>query len=63
MTGSSIKRGWNSNFQHQTIKMWRKGIEVNLTAAVHLSQILCLILKNPMEQHYQYSIYLWRVRT
>ena len=39
MTGSSIKRGWNSNFQHQTIKMWRKGIEVNLTAAVHLSQI------------------------
>ena len=39
MTGSSIKSGWNSNFQHQTIKMWRKGIEVNLTAAVHLSQI------------------------
>lgn len=45
MTGSSDGNGWNSEFQKQTLEMWRKGIEVNLTAVFHLTQLFMNDLK------------------
>jgi NAD(P)-dependent dehydrogenase (short-subunit alcohol dehydrogenase family) len=36
--GSSNLQGWVSPFEEQTIETWRRGFEVNLTAAFHLSQ-------------------------
>jgi short-subunit dehydrogenase len=36
--GSSELQGWVAPFEEQTLETWRRAIEVNLTAAFHLSQ-------------------------
>lgn len=38
--GSSNLQGWVAPFEAQTVETWRRAIEVNLTAAFHLSQSL-----------------------
>jgi len=37
-TGASDLEGWGVQFEKQTLDTWRRAIEVNLTAAFHLSQ-------------------------
>jgi NAD(P)-dependent dehydrogenase (short-subunit alcohol dehydrogenase family) len=43
--GTSGLQGWVVPFEHQTIETWRRAIEVNLTAAFHLSQAFTPLLK------------------
>jgi NAD(P)-dependent dehydrogenase (short-subunit alcohol dehydrogenase family) len=38
--GSANLQGWVAPFEEQTIDTWRRAIEVNLTAAFHLSQAM-----------------------
>ncbi|MAF94372.1 MAG: short-chain dehydrogenase [Rhodospirillaceae bacterium] len=43
--GTSDLEGWAVPFQEQTIGTWRRAMEVNLTAAFHLSQALTPLLR------------------
>lgn len=43
--GDSELKGWVVPFEEQKIDTWRRAMEVNLTAAFHLSQILSPLLK------------------
>jgi len=43
--GSSNLKGWNTNFNNQSLETWHKAIEVNLTAPFHLIRDLSLKLK------------------
>lgn len=36
--GTSNLQGWATQFEHQSVDTWRRALEVNLTAAFHLSQ-------------------------
>jgi NAD(P)-dependent dehydrogenase (short-subunit alcohol dehydrogenase family) len=38
--GDSTLKGWGVRFEDQRIDTWRRALEVNLTAAFHLSQLL-----------------------
>jgi NAD(P)-dependent dehydrogenase (short-subunit alcohol dehydrogenase family) len=38
-------KGWVTNFENQSVEVWRRAIEVNLTAAFHLSKGLAPQLK------------------
>jgi NAD(P)-dependent dehydrogenase (short-subunit alcohol dehydrogenase family) len=42
--GDSSLDGWNVPFKDQSLSTWRRAIEVNLTAAFHLSQALLPLL-------------------
>lgn len=42
--GTSNLEGWNCDFSDQTIDTWRRAMEVNLTAAFHLSQGFAALL-------------------
>lgn len=44
--GSAELEGWSVDFSEQSIKTWRRAIEVNLTAVFKLSQGLYPLLKN-----------------
>lgn len=37
-TGTSDLQGWGGRLEAQTVETWRRAVEVNLTAAFHLSQ-------------------------
>lgn len=37
-TGASSLEGWVTPFEQQTLEVWRRALEVNLTAAFHLCQ-------------------------
>lgn len=43
--GDSTLTGWVVPFEEQEIGTWRRAVEVNLTAAFHLSQVLSPLLK------------------
>lgn len=43
--GDSALTGWVVPFEQQEIATWRRAVEVNLTAAFHLSQVLVPMLK------------------
>ncbi|BDW83639.1 short-chain dehydrogenase [Erythrobacter sp. Dej080120_24] len=43
--GSSDLSGWAEPFEGQTVETWRRALEVNLTAAFHLSQLLIPALR------------------
>jgi NAD(P)-dependent dehydrogenase (short-subunit alcohol dehydrogenase family) len=43
--GTSGLQGWATAFESQTLATWRRALEVNLTAAFHLSQGLAPVLK------------------
>lgn len=43
--GDSQLTGWVTEFEQQSIETWRRAIEVNLTAAFHLSQSLSALLR------------------
>jgi NAD(P)-dependent dehydrogenase (short-subunit alcohol dehydrogenase family) len=43
--GTSGLQGWVVPFEQQTIETWRRALEVNLTAAFHLSQAFTPLLK------------------
>ena len=43
--GDSNLTGWVTEFERQSIETWRRAIEVNLTAAFHLSQSLGGLLR------------------
>ncbi len=43
--GTSGLQGWVVPFEQQTVDTWRRAIEVNLTAAFHLSQAFTPLLK------------------
>lgn len=43
--GDSDLKGWVVPFEEQEISTWRRAVEVNLTAAFHLSQVLSPLLK------------------
>ncbi len=43
--GASDLQGWTTRFEEQTVETWRRAMEVNLTAAFHLSQALAPLLK------------------
>jgi NAD(P)-dependent dehydrogenase (short-subunit alcohol dehydrogenase family) len=43
--GESNLDGWSENFSKQSIKTWRRALEVNLTAPFHLSQAFTPLLK------------------
>lgn len=43
--GDSELTGWVVPFEEQEIATWRRAVEVNLTAAFHLSQVLSPLLK------------------
>lgn len=43
--GDSTLKGWAVRFEHQQIDTWRRALEVNLTAAFHLSQLLTPLLR------------------
>lgn len=43
--GDSALTGWVVPFEEQEISTWRRAVEVNLTAAFHLSQVLSPLLK------------------
>lgn len=43
--GDNNLSGWATNFENQELSSWRKALEVNLTAAFHLSQLLSPLLK------------------
>lgn len=38
-------QGWSTRFEDQTLEMWEKGLEINLTAVFHLSQGLIPLLR------------------
>ena len=42
--GDSQLQGWVAPFEHQSIATWRRALEVNVTAAFHLSQQLAPLL-------------------
>tara|TARA_E500000331_G_scaffold358610_1_gene427474 strand:- start:8221 stop:9024 length:804 start_codon:yes stop_codon:yes gene_type:complete len=44
--GEGNLSGWAVPFQEQSIKTWRRALEVNLTAAFHLCQLLTPTLQN-----------------
>lgn len=44
--GDSGLTGWVTPFENQSISTWRRALEVNVTAAFHLSQTLWGLLKN-----------------
>jgi NAD(P)-dependent dehydrogenase (short-subunit alcohol dehydrogenase family) len=43
--GTSDLQGWGVPFEEQTLETWRRGLEVNLTAAFHLCQGLAPLLQ------------------
>ncbi len=43
--GDSKLQGWVVPFEEQAISTWRRAVEVNLTAAFHLSQVLTPLLR------------------
>ena len=43
--GSTVLDGWLTSFEGQTLDTWRRAMEVNLTAAFHLSQAFTPLLK------------------
>lgn len=43
--GASDLQGWITRFEEQTVETWRRAMEINLTAAFHLSQVLAPMLK------------------
>ncbi|WP_197721785.1 SDR family oxidoreductase [Sulfuritortus calidifontis] len=43
--GDSTLKGWVVPFEQQKIDTWRRALEVNLTAAFHLSQLFAPMLK------------------
>lgn len=43
--GDSQLQGWVAPFEEQTIATWRRALEVNVTAAFHLSQLLAPLLR------------------
>ncbi|RXZ33734.1 SDR family oxidoreductase [Oxalobacteraceae bacterium CAVE-383] len=43
--GDNNLTGWTVPFEEQEIGTWRRAIEVNLTAAFHLSQVMAPLLK------------------
>lgn len=43
--GASDLQGWITRFEEQTVETWRRAMEVNLTAAFHLSQAFAPLLK------------------
>jgi NAD(P)-dependent dehydrogenase (short-subunit alcohol dehydrogenase family) len=43
--GESNLEGWVEDFEKQTIRTWRRAIEVNLTAPFHLSQAFTPLLR------------------
>jgi NAD(P)-dependent dehydrogenase (short-subunit alcohol dehydrogenase family) len=43
--GDANLQGWVVPFEQQRIDTWRRAVEVNLTAAFHLSQVLLTLLK------------------
>jgi NAD(P)-dependent dehydrogenase (short-subunit alcohol dehydrogenase family) len=43
--GATDLQGWVAPFEQQTVETWRRAIEVNLTAAFHLSQGFASLLK------------------
>ncbi|WPZ23586.1 SDR family oxidoreductase (plasmid) [Sulfitobacter faviae] len=43
--GTSGLEGWGVPFEEQSLETWRRAMEVNLTAAFHLSQRLCPLLR------------------
>lgn len=43
--GDSQLTGWVTDFERQSMETWRRAIEVNLTAAFHLSQSLSALLR------------------
>lgn len=44
--GDSTLRGWAVRFEDQQIDTWRRALEVNLTAAFHLSQLFTPLLRS-----------------
>lgn len=44
--GDSTLKGWAVRFEDQQIDTWRRALEVNLTAAFHLSQLLSPLLRS-----------------
>ena len=45
LVGDSNLKGWSTNFENQSIEAWKRSIEVNVTAAFHLTQGLVSLLK------------------
>lgn len=43
--GTSGLQGWVGPFEEQSVETWRRAMEVNLTAAFHLSQLLIPLLQ------------------
>jgi NAD(P)-dependent dehydrogenase (short-subunit alcohol dehydrogenase family) len=43
--GDSKLTGWVAPFEEQSIETWRRAVEVNVTAAFHLSQLLTPMLR------------------
>ena len=50
-TGDTNLAGWVAPFEKQSLETWRKAIEINLTAAFHLSQGLGELLKASRDGH------------
>ena len=46
--GTSNLSGWAEPFERQTLDTWRRAVEVNLTAAFHLSQLFAPNLRNQL---------------
>lgn len=44
--GDNNLKGWGVRFEDQLIDTWRRALEVNLTAAFHLSQLLTPLLRS-----------------
>lgn len=44
--GDSSLQGWAVRFEEQRIDTWRRALEVNLTAAFHLSQLFAPLLRS-----------------
>jgi NAD(P)-dependent dehydrogenase (short-subunit alcohol dehydrogenase family) len=44
--GTSDLSGWSETFEKQSLESWRRALEVNLTAAFHLSQLFSPSLTN-----------------
>ena len=57
--GDSEINGWAVPFENQKdLNSWRRAVEVNLTAAFHLSQGLAPMLKNQAEVNHQHHLHL-----
>ena len=50
-TGDTNLKGWVAPFEKQSLETWRAAIEVNITAAFHLSQGLSELLKASRDGH------------